>query len=180
MFKYPQESSDTRFYKLGRLNLPNGGNQATITINACNGYGTNSEGLKNSFRYYIPNYQMTTHIYSTTAFESISVSQGSFGSANDRYFDENYSLFYNGFVVVSSPSIRPLGFYLAPVPSDPLNQVDIWFHSLRWHGRPLVQVLQSEGSFTQSFENSPQMPLDGYLQLDMYANTFTELYKSPQ
>ena len=34
VFKYPQESSDTRFYILGRLNLPNGGNQATITINA--------------------------------------------------------------------------------------------------------------------------------------------------
>ena len=63
VFKYPQESSDRRSYKRGRLNLPNGGNQATITISACNGYGTNSEGLKNSFRYYIPTYHMTAHIY---------------------------------------------------------------------------------------------------------------------
>ena len=122
---------------------------------------------------------MTTHIYSTTASESRSVLQGSLGSNNSRYFDDNYSLFYNGFVVVSSPSIRPLGFYLALVPSDPLNQVDIWFHSLRLHGRPLVQVLQAEGSFTQSFENRLDMPLDGYIKVEMYANTVTELYKSP-
>ena len=61
--KYPQESSDTRFYKLGRSNLPNGRNQATITVNACNGHGTNSEGRKKSFRHYIPKYQMTAHRY---------------------------------------------------------------------------------------------------------------------
>ena len=121
---------------------------------------------------------MTAHRYSTAS-EKRSVSQGSLGSDNSRYFDENYSLFYNGFVVVSSPSIRPLGFYLANAPSDPLHQVDIWFHSLHWHGRPPVQVHQSEGSFTQSFENRIDMPLDGYTKLDMYAHPLTELYKSP-
>ena len=51
VFNYPQESSDTRFYKTWEIDVPNGGNQATITTNACNGYGTNPEGLKNSFKY---------------------------------------------------------------------------------------------------------------------------------
>ena len=89
VFKYPQESADNLLYKLGTLNLPNGGSQATTTNNACNGYGTKSEGLKNPFTYYIPNYQTTTHIYSTTASESRSVSQGSSGPSNDSYYDEN-------------------------------------------------------------------------------------------
>ena len=34
------------------------------------------------------------------------------------------------------------GFYLAPVPTDPKNQVDVWIHSQQRHGQPLVQVVQ--------------------------------------
>ena len=63
VLKYPNMSLDTRFFRLGRFNLPNGGNQATITTNACNGYGTNSQGQRNSFTYYIPNCQMPSHVY---------------------------------------------------------------------------------------------------------------------
>ena len=60
-----------------------------------------------------------------------------------------------------------------------MNQVDVWLHSHPWHGQPLVQVAQCEGSFTKIFEDSSNMPLNGYLKLDMYANTLTQLYKRP-
>ena len=102
---------------------------------------------------------MTAHIYSTTASESRSVLQGSLGSNNSRYFDENYSLFYNGFVVVSTPWIIPEGFYLVLVPMDPNNQVNVWIHSHHWHGYPLGQVVQIDGSFTMESESSAAMPL---------------------
>ena len=71
--------------------------------------------------------------------------------------------------------MRPFGIYLAPVPSNPKNQVDVWIHSYRWHGRPLVQVVQSEGSFTQSFDEGAAMPCDGYIKLDMFTNTLAQI-----
>ena len=72
-FSYPNMFSETRFFKLGRLNLPNGGNHATISINACYGYGTNSYGLVitqllcislscDSTYVFIPCYQFTSCI----------------------------------------------------------------------------------------------------------------------
>ena len=122
---------------------------------------------------------MTVHIYSSHSSNSRAVLPGSLGSTDPRHNYNNYSLLfcYNGVVHVTSPLIDPLGFYLAPVPSDRLNQVDVWFPSPPWHGQPQVQVAQSGGSFTQSFEDSLDMPLNGYLKLDMYANTLTQLYK---
>jgi len=44
-FKYPYGFGDVRFHKLGRLNLPTGGHHAPISINACHGYGSNSQGF---------------------------------------------------------------------------------------------------------------------------------------
>ena len=122
---------------------------------------------------------MTAHIYSSHALNSRAVLPGSLGSGDPRYSHNNYSLFYNGFVLVPSPCINPLGLYLAPAPSDPLNQVDVWFHSPIWHGQPLVHVVQSEGCFTKSFENRVNMPLNGYLKSDLYANTLAQMYKNP-
>jgi len=75
--------------------------------------------------------------------------------------------------------VRPNGIYLAPVPSNPKNQVDVWIHSLPWHSRPLVQVVQSAGSFSQSFDEAAAMPLNGWIKLDMYMNTLTQIYKNP-
>ena len=72
-----------------------------------------------------------------------------------------------------------VGIYLAPVPTNPLREVDLWFLAPAWHGNRLIQIVQSEGSFTQSFEDSLNMPFNGYLKLDMYAHTLTQLYKNP-
>ena len=78
--------------------------------------------------------------------------------------------------------------FLAPVPTDPTNQVDIWVRSYQWQGLPLVQVVQSEGSFTRATVGVPgsynppieadNMPLDGYIQLDMYSNTLTQIFRN--
>ena len=96
---------------------------------------------------------MTAHIHSSTPNTSRAVFPGSLGNANDpRYNQYEYSIYYNGFVIVSTPWIIPEGFYLAPVPTDPKNQVDVWFHPQQFHGQTLVQVVQSDGSFAKSSE----------------------------
>ena len=102
---------------------------------------------------------MTTHIYSSHAINSRAVLPGSLGSGDPRYSNNTYSLFYKGFVILSSPFINPLGIFLALVPYNTYNEVDVWFHSLPWHGHPLVQVVLSEGGFIKSFEDSLNMPL---------------------
>ena len=134
--------------------------------------------MENSTDYNITNYQMTAHIYSTVPWNSRSVFPETLGSTS-IHTDSNYSIYYNGSVVVSSPFVRPLAFYLAAVPSNPQNQVDIWIHSPPWHARPLVQVVQYEGSFTKSFGEGAAMPSDGYIKLDMHTNTLTQVYQNP-
>jgi hypothetical protein len=74
--------------------------------------------------------------------------------------------------------VRPLGVYLAPVPSISQNQVVVWIHSHPWHSRPRVRVVQSAGSFSQSCEDAEAMPLNGYIKLDMYMNTLTQVYRN--
>ena len=49
-----------------------------------------------------------------------------------------------------------------------------------WHGRPLIQVTQTAGSFTATPDIIQQnMPFDGYTRLDMYSNTLTHIYRNP-
>ena len=169
----------SKFFKLGTLNMPNGGHHAVINFNACYGYGV-AHGL-NSPSYSIQNYQMTAHIYSSTLTTSRSVFNGTLGFNDPRHLNPDYSIYYNGFVVVTSPLITPLGMYLAPVPTNPTNQVDVWVRSYPWHGQPLIQVVQSEGTFTRApaIEND-FIPYDGWIALDMYSNTLTQIYRNPE
>ena len=151
----------TKYFKLGTLNLPNGGHHAVINFNACFGYGVAS-GI-NQHAYQIQNYQMTAHIYSSTNNTSRSVFVGSLGLDSSRYNDPNNSIYFSGFVVVTSPLITPLGMFLAPVPTDPTNKVYVWVRSYAWHGQPLIQVVQGEGSFTRASVEAGFIPLDGYI-----------------
>ena len=125
------------------------------------------------------NFQITAHIHSLVPWNSRAVDPGSLGTSRGRYIDNNCSIYYNGFIVVTSPFVRPLGIYLASVPSNPQNRVDVWVHSHPWHSRPLVQVVQSAGSFNQSFDDANAMRLNGYIKLDMYMNTLTQIYINP-
>ena len=68
--------------------------------------------------------------------------------------------------------MRPLGIYLALVPSIPQHQVDVWI-------RHLVQVVQSAGGFSRRCDEADDMPLNGYIKLDMYMKTLTQIYKKP-
>ena len=177
-FTYPNYVGEARYYKLGRLNLPIDGHQAVITINLCYGFNATNHGV-NFSGYNIQNYEMKIHLYSSTSWSSRSVFPGSLGNDPSRYNDPNNSIYHNGFVVTTSPFVNPLGVFLAPVPSDPQNNVDIWFRSYMWHGRPLIQVTQTAGSFTATTDvNQQNMPRDCYIQLDMYSNTLTQIYRN--
>ena len=122
---------------------------------------------------------MKIHLYSSTSGTSRACFPDSFGPNLALRNDNNYSLFHNGYVVVSSPFVSALGVYLSPVPSDNTNQVDIWIHSYMYHGYPLIQVSQAVGSFTKDTTTVlTAIPLSGYVKLDMYSNTLTQLYRN--
>jgi hypothetical protein len=178
-YYYPNyHGGDARFYKIGRLNLPIDGHQAVITVNLC--YGFNITAGLNLATYTIQNYELIIHLYSSTPWASRACFPDSFGPNLALRSDINYSLFHSGYVVVSSPFVSAAGVYLSPVPSDNRNQVDIWVQSYMYHGYPLIQVYQAVGSFTKDTSTIlTAMPLSGYVQLDMYANTLTQLYRNP-
>ena len=178
-FGYPNYIGDTRFYKIGTLNLPLNGHQAVITVNLCYGFNVNNIGL-NQPNYAIQNYEMKIYIYSSTPQTSRACFPDSFGPDLTKKNDPNYSLFHNGYVVVTSPFVNALGVYLTPVPTDNRNQVDIWIHSYMYHGYPLINVSQVVGSFTKHNTTVlTALPLDGYVKLDMFANTLTQIYRNP-
>ena len=101
-------TATSRFYRLGRLNLPIGGNRAIVSINLCFGWGLNTSGLTNQAQHHIPNYNMMVHLHSSTPTTSRAVFLGSLGApSSSLYNDVNYSLFHNGFVIASSPFVNP-------------------------------------------------------------------------
>ena len=112
-FGYPNYAGDTRFYKIGRLYLPLNGHQAVITVNLCYGFNVNNNGLLNYAGYNIQNYEMKIHLYSSTSGTSRACFPDSFGPNLALRNDNNYSLFHNGYVVVSSPFVSALGVSLA-------------------------------------------------------------------
>ena len=91
----------------------------------------------------------------------------------------NHDLFHSGYVITTSPYVQPWGIWLSSVESDNRNYVDVWFKCHSWSGPIICQVTQLTGSFTRSPEVYDIMPSDGYVQLDMYANTLTQIYKNP-
>ena len=156
-----------QYYKIGALTLPQNGNQAVIQVNLCYGYNFNPLSVTNLADYNIQNYKLDIHLYSANGSRnasgtyfgsSRSVDPGS-GAFNAIYYTTG--IFHNGFVVSTSPLVKPLGVLLGRT-SDPLNSVDIWIQSYMWHGKPLIQVSQSDGSFTKNFSQLNAMPLTGY------------------
>jgi hypothetical protein len=176
---YPNMAADARFYKLGRLNLPNNGHQAVITVNLCYGFNFNNTGL-NMPDYQLSNYEMKVHLYSSTPYTSRKCFPESFPTNSSLITDVNYSLFHNGYVTTISPFVSPLGVYLTPVASDNRNNVDIWIHSYMWHGYPLIQVSQTSGSFTKDTVTVVSaLPLTGFVKLDIFSPLLSHWYKNP-
>ena len=151
-----------------------------MTVNLCYGFNVNSNGLTNYAGYNIQNYEMKIRLYSSTIGTSRACFPDSFGPNLALRDDANYSIFHNGYVVVSSPFVSAFGAYLTPVPTDHENQVDVRIQSYMWHGNPLVQVSQTDGSFVRDTTTVlPELLLSGYVKLDMYANTLTQLFRNP-
>ena len=122
---------------------------------------------------------MKIYLYASTTGTSSACFPDSFGPDLTKKDDNDYSLCHKGYVVVTSPFVSALGVYLTPVPNDNRNQVDIWKQSDMWHGYPLVQVSQTDGSFTKDTSTIvSSLPLNGFVKLDMYANTLTQLYRN--
>ena len=137
--------------------------------------GNNLSGLQNSSGYDITNYQMTAHIQSSTPNPSMAVFPGSSGNANDRrYNQDEYSIYYNGFVVVSKPWII-------------LSSCSNGSKESGWWMDPFISMARMPSSsscsywwkFTMSSGNSADMPLNGYIRLDVYTNTLTQICKTP-
>jgi hypothetical protein len=65
-----QFNSDTRYYRLGVLTLPQNGYQARITLIACQGYGL-SNSYKSSTYPNPQNYSCEIYVYSGKCYKSI-------------------------------------------------------------------------------------------------------------
>ena len=125
-----------------------------IQVNLCYGFNFNPFSVPNLADYNIQNYQLEINLYSANGSKnasgtyfgsSRSVDPGS-GGTNPSYYAPG--IFHNGFVSITSPFVKPLSVLLG-LTNDPLNTVDIWMQSYTWHGKPLIQVSQSDGSFTK-------------------------------
>ena len=162
----------TQCYRLGTLNLPQGGHQAVLTINLC--YGYNVGDNVNSSKVKVTNYQLSINLYSSNGSSSVIVDPLTY-TGNPP----SSGIYHHGFVQCTSPYISPLACYLG-LTSDPQNKVDVWVQSYQYHGKPLIQVSQSAGSFDPTTTQTlPAMASsNGAVRLDMITNLPTFLYKN--
>jgi hypothetical protein len=181
-FNYPlADGGATKFYKIGTLTLPQGGHQAIVQVNLC--YGFNTSPGTNVAEWNMQNYQLNINLYSSNGGftsqgyvgSSRAVDPGSGGTDPANYLN---GIFHHGFVNCISPWTRPLDCYLGYVASDPLNKVDVWIRSYAWHGVPLIQATQTAGSWSRSFNKLDNIPLTGYIQLDMFQTALPILKKN--
>ena len=176
-------------YKLGRLTLPQGGNHARILINLCYGYAFAALNVTQSNSWNTTNYTLEINLHSSNGYKVLQ-SNGSYtyyvssrcldtGSVNDSMlYLTSPGIFYNGYVVASSPYTKPMDVYLA-MTDDPLNKIFVWIKSWPANGRPLYQVTQSAGTFEASTDALAYVPSNGWSKLDIYQNTLTRIYKNP-
>ena len=145
----------TTNYRIGTLHLPQNGHQARIRVNLCAGYNISTTGgCSDSWR--IQNYELNIYIYSSNG----NLLNGAYvGSA--RGFDAGTAgetssasyaigLYYSGYVTATTPHTTPLNCYIGFVPTNPLGSLDIWMESYAWHGVPLIEVSQTDGSFDKT------------------------------
>jgi len=138
-FTYPLNNGGaTQYYKIGTLNLPQGGHQAEIKVNLCYGFNITESGI-NATKFKIQNYQLSINIYSSNGYRlpnptifQIPYLGSSRSEDSNSYINGTlpslYGIFYSGFVNVISPFTNPLGVFMGTT-ADPLNKVDIWIQS---------------------------------------------------
>ena len=172
-FGYGRTGNATQYYRLGTLNLPQGGQQAAITVNLCFGYSVGRIPLASQAR--VQNYQLTINVYSSNGVNSLLVDASTYTGSSYPI-----GIYHHGFVQCTSPYVSPLGCYLG-LTSDPQNKIDIWVQSYSSHGTPLVQVSQTAGSFdTTTATTATTMLLGaGSVQLDVITYIPTFLYRIP-
>ena len=167
--------------RLCHLYLPSGGNHAWIHANLANGYaaGAVNGGMNNTI-WSTTNYALDIHMYSsngtTRSFDFGSFATGGLGLGCN----------FSGYATVTCPysnpgggTTTPLGVYLAPTPSDPLNQVDVWVGAYIYYGNPIVTVSMAiGGSYDATPLCSQTLPSTGWINLETYKLNMTR-YLTP-
>jgi hypothetical protein len=187
-----------QYYHLCTLFLPQGGNQARITVNLLNDYRMNTAGpglqptLKQRYAVYSTstntwtnppqNIMMEINIYSSNGSQPTATTYA--GGSNACYagsaptgsiLDIN-GVFWGGYATYTG-ALQNTNFavLLAPSTSDILNYVDVWMYGAPNMGIPLATVVQTAGSVSNLIQTGAYAPLSvatppasGYLKLPLF------------
>ena len=190
-----------RCYHICTLFLPQGGNQARITVNCLCDYRMNAAGTgkipipTQPYNVYnsttktttnpVQNYVLEIHIYSSNG--GVNSSGAYTGGSNACSAAPAGSIlatngvFWGGFAINKTPNSNCQGIFLAPQPSDILNYVDVWMIGYANMGVPLATVIQTAGSASNlplalsgTYAPTSLPPANGYLKLPIYSPTLTQ------
>jgi hypothetical protein len=176
-YTHTNYSDQTRYYRLGLLNLPQNGLQARITLMACQGYNL-ADSYKSPTNNGPQNYCCNIYIYSGNA-----IAPGGLYGANSNSIvldtgsntsgQNDNGCFHMGFYEVMSvqcrsgttnfnPSVSAV--YLVPSISSPIDYVEIWVQNTSWWGNPLIEV-STNGTWYQNTAMTTALPNTGWVRL---------------
>jgi len=152
----------TRFFRLGKLQLAQGGLQAVIRLSACQGYD-----IVGSFKSVNPrnpqNYCCEIFIYSGNASSTYVVSIVLATNSNTSGQTDK-GCFHWGFVSNNTKWARPNTVYLCPDINDPQNIVSVWVENTGFWGKPMITV-DTNGTWTSQPIMSASLPSTGWIIL---------------
>jgi hypothetical protein len=173
------------YYHLCTLFLPQGGNQARITVNFLNDYRMNTAGtganagkpvINQPYAVYNPttttftnpvqNMLLVINIYSsngsktgTTTYTGGSNQCTNYATATNSTLVSN-GVFWGGFGTLTTTTSAPnFSVLLAPSTTDILNYVDVWMYGYPNMGTPLLTVVQTAGSVSNLTQTGAYAPL---------------------
>jgi hypothetical protein len=162
------DNFNIKYYCLGKLTLPQGGNHCYLKVIACYGFSVSADGTQNGLRANPSNYVMDVYIYSSDGTASIMLENWTAPNPQGCY--------HFGFAQSASLYTKGLTIFICPDPTDPKNICQIWMASYRKHGKPLVLATCSgNGSFDTSIQTVDSfLPNTGHITIRT-AQTLTDL-----
>ena len=156
-----QDNFNIKYYRLGVLNLPQGGNHAWIKVVLTNGYT-----IADFYNRARPpqNYVLDIYIYSSNGGSGL----GSYGVQPSGGGSD--LCYHYGQVFCSTWYVAPLAVVLKPVTGDTYNMCEVWVQSHTKHGKPLITAtVGAGGNFITSTTGTTVDTLSGIVKLPISA-----------
>jgi succinate dehydrogenase hydrophobic anchor subunit len=117
------DNFNTKYYCLGKLTLPQGGNHCYLKVIACYGFSVSADGTQNGLRANPSNYVIDIYIYSSDGTASIMLENWSAPNPQGCY--------HFGFAQSTSLYTRGIAVFICPDVTNPKNICEIWMASYR-------------------------------------------------